>query len=168
MATAAGIQLTVEQRDLAALALRLSAEVDGKKLRAALSRNLRKAVAPAVKEVQAGARSIGPGYTKPYGGDQTSLSEAIAKGIGVQTRLTGPRVGVKVRASKKGMPRGFKNAPQRMNRPSFSHRVFGRDVWVSQIGNPQYFDAPLQRDRALYRAACLAAIDEMALRIARK
>lgn len=171
---AGGIEISVEQTDLTRIALRLK-ELEGdahntNRLRASLIRNLRTAVAPAVSEVKSGAAAIshGGGSGRPWGGDTSSLGAAIAAGIGTQVRLTGPRVGVKVRAAKKGMPRGFKNAPNRMNRPDFQHPVFGRRTWVTQVGNPQFFDGPLKRDKAAYRAACVAAMEEIARALATK
>jgi hypothetical protein len=164
---AATMSLTIEQHDLQRLAARFKAVEGGNKLRLTLIRNLRKAVAPAVSEAKAGATAL-HGSTRPWGGDMTPLGAAIAAGIGTQVRLTGIRAGIKVRAVKKGMPRGFRNAPQRFNRADFQHPVFGRrdGTWVVQIGKPDFFDRPLKRDKAKYRAACIAAMNEMAALLA--
>lgn len=173
---AGGIEVSVEQVGLKALAVRLGAEENGKLLRLELIRDLRAAVEPAVQEARAGARGIASSpraaHTKKNiaGGDTTSLGDAIARGIGTQVRLTsaaGKAVGVSVKAKKTGMPRNFVNAPKRFNAKQFRHRVFGRDVWVEQVGRPEFFDGPLHAKSAVYRAACIAAMERMAQRIAR-
>lgn len=169
------LTLTVEQKELAALTARLAAAVDGKVLRLELAAKLRAAVAPAVAEVKGGAMAIHKSSANPKlreissSGREvfSSLGAAIAQGIGVQTRLTGRVAGVRVRATKKGMPRDFPNAPKRINAKQFRHRVFGRDVWVTQIGNPGFFDGPLHRDHVKYRLACRTAMDEMAAKLAK-
>jgi hypothetical protein len=84
----------------------------------------------------------------------------------VQTRLTGRVAGVRVRATKKGMPRNFANAPKRINAKQFRHQVFGKG-WVTQIGAPGFFDDPLRRDHVKYRLACRTAMDEMAAKLAK-
>lgn len=169
------LQLTVEQNQLKALAVRLSAEEGGKKLRLELARNLRTAVAPAVEEIKAGAQEIHKSKAMANlreinkKGEEviSALGGAIAQGVSAQVRMTGKATGVSVKARKKGMPRQFINAPKRINAQKFRHRVFGRNVWVTQIGAPGFFDRPLQGGRARYRVACVAAMNEMAQRIAR-
>jgi hypothetical protein len=170
------IEVTVEQSKLAALAVRLAKEADGAKLRLELARNLRLAVAPAVAEIKAGALKIKragssatrPSKKAPPPESSISLGAAIARGIGVQTRMAGRMAGVAVKARKSGMPRGFRNAPKRINAVKFRHPVFGnRNAWVEQVGAPGFFDHPLKRDRAVYRAACVRAMDHMAARIAK-
>lgn len=169
------IELTVEQGKLAELAKRLASEADGKRLRLELSAGLRVAVAPAVSEIRAGALAIKRGDSiskrstkkNPVAESAVSLGAAIARGVGVQTRLAGRYAGVTVRARKSGMPRGFANAPKRINAKHFRHKVFGREVWVTQIGAPGFFDNPLKRDQAKYRAACVRVMDAMAARIAK-
>jgi hypothetical protein len=168
------IEMTVEQGKLTELAARLALEADGKRLRLQLAASLRAAVAPAVSEIKAGAMTIKRGSSvavslKKHKGPESevSLGAAIAAGIGVQTRMRGRMAGVAVKARKKGMPRGFVNAPKRMNAKSFRHPVYGRGGWATQVGAPGFFDKPLHQDRAKYRAACVAAMDAMAARIAK-
>lgn len=173
---AAGVELTIDQRELARLSERLHAQADGKALRRQLSAQLRKAVAPAVAQIKSTAGGMGrhtpaaPTSREKYagGGSSQSLGAAIAKGIGVRSRLSGPLVGVSVRATKKGNPRGFRNAPRRFNDRSFRHPVFGSGRWVEQASPiPDYFDGPLRTGRSMYRLACITAINEMSARIAR-
>lgn len=166
-------QLSVEQSQLTALGKRLGAEADGAKLRLELVRNLRIAVAPAVGQIKSGALqikradSVAKKSTKkhPVAESSISLGAAIARGVTTQIRLTGRAAGVAVKAKKSGMPRNFPNAPKRINAKKFRHRVYGRDVWVDQVGNPGYFDDPLRRDHALYRAACIKAMEATAARL---
>lgn len=166
-----GIEISVEQNALARVALRLKTEEGGVILRRELIADLRAAVAPAVEQVKGNARGIASSpraaHTKKNiaGGDATSLGDAIARGVGTQVRLTGKAVGVSVKAKKTGMPRDFINAPKRFNAPKFRRRVYGR-AWVEQVGRPGWFDAPLHADIATYRAACVAAVERMARRIA--
>lgn len=169
------IKLTVEQGQLTALVKRLATEADGKRLRLELAAALRVVVAPAVSEIRSGALaikrgesvSVRPSKKRPVADSAVSLGAAIARGVGVQTRLTGRYAGVTVRARKSGMPRGFANAPKRINAKQFRHKVFGRDVWVTQIGAPGFFDNPLKRDQAKYRATCVRVMDTMAARLAK-
>lgn len=169
------VTFTVEQQQLTALSARLALEADGKRLKLELARNLRAAVAPAVSEIKATVsalhRSAASARLREISHQGTevlsSIGAAIAAGVSARARMTGRSAGVVVRASKKGMPRKFYNAPKRMNAQSFRHKVFGRDVWVTQVGSPGFFDKPLHRDRVKYRVAIKVAMDEMAARIAR-
>jgi len=173
---AAGVELTVEQASLKALGIRLAAEDGGKLLRLELTRNLRTAVGPAVEEIKGSAlqikreSSVAVKSLSKYKGPESdvSIGAAIARGIGTQVRMTGRAVGVSVRARKAGMPRQFVNAPKRFNATKFRHKVYGRDRWVDQIGMPGYFDRPLRAGRTAYRVACVAAMEEMANRLARR
>lgn len=169
------VQLTVEQGQLTALVARLAKETDGKKLRLELAAGLRAAVAPAVEEIKSGAMRIKresssaqrPSKKHPVPESDVSLGAAIARGIGVQTRMSGRLAGVAVKASKKGMPRKFVNAPKRINAKQFRRKVYGHNVWVTQVGAPGFFDNPLKKGRTVYRAACVKVMDGMAERIAR-
>lgn len=169
--------ISTEQDALGKLVRRLARELDGKALRLELARNLRAAVKPAVDEIKAGALAMKRSSSSStplskYQGPESgvSLGAAIARGIGTRVKLSGIETGVTIRASKKGMPRGFVNAPKRMNQASFRHPVMGRkgQAWVVQVGSPGYFDRPIQSKIERYRAACVAAVEEMAARIARR
>lgn len=171
------VQVTVDQSKLAALALRLEKEEDGKALKRDLARNLREAVRPAVDEIKAGAEkiksgsrsSVRPTKKKPMAESAISLGAAIARSINVSVRTKGRSADVRIGARKSGMPRGFTNAPKRVNAQSWRHPVYGdRDVWVAQVGNPRFFDDPPRREHERYRRACVKAMDDMANRIAKR
>lgn len=168
---------------LAALGRRLRAEEGGAALRRELIAGLRAVVAPAVAEAKAGALSIKRAGSnakslsthvkrqsskplaerKQYAGSE-SLGAAVARGIGAQVRTGARTAGVSVRARKTGMPRGFVNAPKRLNRRSWRHPVFGHG-WVEQVGNPRFFDDPMQARAGEYRAACWECIESMQARL---
>ena len=168
------IQLSIEQRDLARLALALKTAENGAELRRDLIAELRAVIKPAADEAKSNVRGIATSprakHTKKNiaGGEATSLGDAVARGVGTQVRLAsggGKAVGVTVKAKKSGMPRNFINAPKRLNAQKFRHKVFGRDVWVDQIGRPQWFDGPMKSRKSEARAACIAAMERMAQRI---
>lgn len=166
------IELTVDQRSLQRLKLRLAREDDGKRLKRELARNLRLAATPIVAQIRDGANAIKressarqPGRYAGAGGGQ-HLGPAIAAATGVQVRFGGKGVGVRIRSRKTAGVRGFTQAPRRFNAKRFRHRVFGTDRWVYQIGNPGFFDKPIKEHRALFRLACRRAMDDMARRIA--
>lgn len=161
------VELTIEQQGLQALTRALEREADGKKFRRELAANLRVAAEPAKRDVAQAVRSIRSGGL-PHA-DGGSLREAVAANVKVGAILTGRSTGVKVRIPKKGMPRHFRNAPQRLDRQGgWRHPVFGdRDVWVAQTGKP-YWKTTLVAHREQYKAAILDAMEAMAQRIARK
>jgi hypothetical protein len=168
------IELSIQQGDLTKLSAAMKVAENGAILRADLIKNLRAAIAPAVEEAKSNVRGIvsspRAAHTKKNigGGEATSLGDAVARGVSTNVRLTagaGKIVGVSVRAKKTGMPRSFVNAPKRLNAKKFRHRVFGRDVWVEQIGRPEWFDGPMHARKADARAACIAAMQAIAKRI---
>lgn len=150
--------------DLRDVGTALKYEEDGMRLRRQLAKELRDAVAPAVAEAKGRVLAIGSAGLPHDGG---SLRSAVASRVQTQARLTGKSAGVRVRARKSGMPRGFANAPKRLNRDGgWRHPVYGnRDVWVRQLGAPDWFDDPLQARKAEYRAAVERAVRGMADRI---
>jgi len=152
--------------DLRDVATALRYEEDGLRLRRALASELRQAVAPAVTQARAEVMSIGSAGLAEKG---EPLRNAVARGVRASARLSGDKAGVRVAASKKGMPRGFRNAPKRLNRAGgWRHPVFGnREVWVHQIGKPGWFDDPLQARKAQYRAAAAKVVRDTADRIQR-
>lgn len=161
------IALEADASALKRVATALNAEADGKALRRDLGKNIRKALAPAVAEARAGIRSMSSAGLPVEGG---GLRQAIARRIRAQAKLSGRTPGARVRVSKRGMPRGFELAARRTNRrKGWRHPVYGnRNVWVSQLGKPGWFDDPMRRGRPRYRAAVLAALNESARRITRK
>lgn len=160
------IGLRVYSDDLAGLTRALRSAEDGKKLRRDLAKEIRKALSPAVAEAKAGVMSMdsaGSGGGEP-------LRPAIAAQVKAQARLSGRSAGAKVRVRKRGMPRGFDNAPRRTNRAKgWRHPVFGdRDTWVHQVGKPDWFDDPMRRGAPRYRAAVVRAMADTARRITRR
>jgi len=143
----------------------LADEGDGKELRSQLVRDLRAIMEPAAEEARANVMGLHSGGL-PHAGE--SLRTAVAAGVKVVVRLgNNPVVGIK--ASKRGMPRGFVNAPKRLNaRKGWRHRVFGRDVWVTQVGVPEWFDRPIQRRYKQFQEAVEKALEDVARRIDRK
>ena len=160
------VELSVDQQALQAVARALSAEADGKKFRRELAKNIRQALEPAKAAVSSklmGMSSAGLPVKGP------PLRATVLKGLKAEARLTGRSTGARLRIRKKGMPRGFANAPKRLNsKKGWRHKVFGREVWVRQIGEPEYFDRPLREGKDEYKAAVLQAMNDMAERIARK
>lgn len=169
------IELSVQQSKLVELGVKLAKEADGKLLKLELARNLRAAVQPAVDEIKTGALQIKRGSSEgrrptkkaPVAESSISLGAAIARGVGVSVRMSGSASGVTVKAKKSGMPRGFVNAPKRMNAQKFRHPVYARGGWAEQVGAPGFFDNPLQKGRDAYREACVLAMAHMAERIAK-
>jgi hypothetical protein len=155
---------SVTADDLRDVGTALKYEEDGARLRRALTKELRTAVAPAVAEAKGRVMAMGTAGL-PHAGEP--LRAAVARRVTAQARLTGRSAGVRVRASKKGMPRGFANAPKRLNAAGgWRHPVFGdADRWVDQTGAPGWFDDPLRARRAEYRQAVERAVKDMADRI---
>lgn len=156
---------SVTADDIEDVATALKYEADGARLRRALAKELREAVAPAVAEAKGSIMQMDSDGR--HGG--AGLRAAVARQVRAQARLTGKSAGVRVRVGKAGMPRGFANAPKRINREAgWRHPLFGdTDRWVHQTGAPGWFDDPMQRHINDYRAACERVITDTAARIAR-
>jgi hypothetical protein len=157
------------RHDLEQLARALKAEEDGKQLRKDLARNLRDAVKPAVQDAKATMRSMpSRGHAGP------SLRADVARRTGVQVRLGGRTVGVKVRTTGTKV-RGFTNAPRLLNsrkgwrHPNIGAGRRGQPDWVAQrSARPGWFDDPMKRGEPRYRKAATDAVEAMARRIARR
>jgi hypothetical protein len=159
------IELTIDQRQLQLLASALAQEEDGKKLRRQLARDLRRAVEPALGEIRSGLMAMPSTGALPTEGGP--LRTEVLKHLKASARLSGRKTGVQIRIRKRG-PRGFAMAARRLNRDKgWRHPVFGREVWVRQIGKPGYFDDPLRQRRGEYRDAVRRVMRETAARIAR-
>lgn len=157
------VRLTGDQEKLLRLGRALRKEADGKAIRKDLIKNLKDPIKPAIVEIKAGVMSI-PTSGIPVHGE--SLRRAVTKRIRPEAKLSGRAVGVRVRARKTPAVRNFANAPKRLNSPKgWRHRVYGRDVWVTQIGKPHYFDDPLIKRRAEFKRAVRRAMKDTARRI---
>jgi hypothetical protein len=157
------------RHDLKDLARALKAEEDGKQLRKDLVKNLREAVDPAVKQAKASVKAM---PSKGHAGLQ--LRRDVARRVGVQVRLGGRTVGVKVRTTATKV-RGFTNAPRLLNTPKgWRHPNIGagrrgQADWVAQRSTrPGWFDDPMRAGEPRYRRAVTRAVEDMANRIARR
>ncbi|MBM7083602.1 hypothetical protein [Micromonospora humidisoli] len=160
------IELSTDQEALQALARALGEQADGKRLRRELAKGLRQALEPAKQEVRAGLMGMSTAGIPVEG---PPLRTVVLSKLKAEARLTGRSTGARLRIRKKGMPRGFANAPKRLNsRKGWRHRVYGRDVWVQQIGEPEFFDRPTRQHKAAHRAAVLKVMNEHARYITRK
>lgn len=157
-------QVNLKAGDLQALAKAMRAEEDGKALRKDLSRELKEILAPAVADAKSAANAM-PSAGLAHDGEP--LRAAIAKRISGEVRMTGRATGVRVKARRKGMPRGFEHAPKRTNAAGgWRHPVFGnKDVWVQQAGDPHWFDDALRDHKAPAQRAVVDALDRMRRRI---
>lgn len=171
------VRTTVTAPDLVDLAVAIKYESDGAVMRKDLLRGLRAAVRPAVDEAKSSIMSMESSGLRQAGG---SMRGAIRRQVGTEVSLTQKRAKVKVRVKKRGMPRGFTNAPKAYNMAGgWRHPVVQRPLprgaagpmpaprWVQQIGKPGWFDEPLRSHRDKYRAAVQAAMQRTADRIAR-
>lgn len=156
------VEFSTEQEALRSLNRSLKNEADGKVLRRDLSKNMRGAVEPVVSEIKAGVMAVGHGGMATQG---EPLRPAVAKKIKAEARLTGKQTGARIRARKVKV-RGFENAPKRLNQTKgWRHPVFGGGAWVTQMGNPNYWDDPIDDKKDEYREAVIEAMDDMAGRI---
>jgi len=137
----------------------LDEESDGRRIRQDLRDLFAEVLRPAVRDVRA-ALMAGGGSAH----DGEPLRQAIAHNI-VMHIETGSKASASIRVLKHGMPRDFWNAPKRFNQRRWRHKVYGRDVWVSQVGAPGWFDDTLRRNRQRYRVAARRALANMAERI---
>jgi hypothetical protein len=153
--------IEVDQRSLVRLTRALRAEADGKALAADLVKELKRVAEPALEAVRASILSMGS-HSEALPG----LRATVAQHTKIIVRTGGKRPGVMIRADKTGMPRGFANAPKRLNSAKgWRHRVFGTDRWVTQMGKPGWFDDTLKAFKAPAKRAAQEAMDRMAKRI---
>ena len=159
---------TVEVRktDLQLLVRALRAEADGKALRRDLVRGLKAAVEPAAAAARASILGMG---VRGLSHAEPGLRSSVARATKVSVRTSGKRAGVRVLVKKHSMPRGFFNAPKRLNsRKGWRHPVFGSDRWVLQRGKPGWFDDTLEKAKPAATAAAAAALETVAKRISAK
>ncbi|HCT81749.1 MAG TPA: hypothetical protein DGT23_35250 [Micromonosporaceae bacterium] len=155
-------RVEVDQGDLTRLVRALNKEADGRELRRDLVEGLKAAVEPAAQQARASILSMGThGLVQAV----PPLRAAVAAGVKVRVRLGGKSAGVSVVAGKGGMPRGFAQAPKRLNARGWRHPVFSPDVWETQVGKPGWFDDTLDRARPAALRAAQDAMDGMAKRI---
>lgn len=135
---------------------------EGKGLRRNLLTSLRVAAQPLAQAAKDSAREKLP----KSGG----LNEYIANSkIAARTRLTGPRVGVRIVAKKSGGRKG--HDLEAMDAGKFRHPVFGRSSkrtkWVQQSVEPGWFTEPMKKATPEMEAAALAALELTARELAK-
>lgn len=151
----------VDERDLTRLVAALNKEADGQELRRDLIAGLRAAVTPAVKVAQQAILSM-----HSRGWAHAPLRSAVAVSTKVEIHAGARRAGVAAVAHKSGMPRGFHNAPKRLNsHGGWRHPVFGTNRWVSQKGQPGWFDDTMLAATPAVVKAADQALDNVANRI---
>ena len=155
-------RVEVDQGDLRKLVRALNREADGKELRRDLVEGLKTAVEPFAQLARSSILSMSSSGRYQV---EPGLRESIASQIAVEAKTGGRNAGVSVIARKRGMPRGFRNAPKLTNRRTWRHRVFGMDVWVNQRGKPGWFDDTLKRADPAAERAAKQAMDNVAKRI---
>jgi hypothetical protein len=161
MVTALGM-LTLDQSALDRVEAALTFEEDGKALKRDLGQQLKQAVEPALPVIRSELMSMG-GALDVQPGLRVSVGSALKSAV----RYSGPAPGVRVSVSRKGMPRGFTSAPQRINQGAWSHPLWGRPgTSVGQAGVAGFFDRPLHDREGEMRDAVRQAIENMAQRIA--
>lgn len=159
-----GLELTIEQKDLQTVSRALRREEDGKILRRDLLREIRTILTPLQTEVREAILSMESGGLEHEG---TGLRQGIASKVVVQIRTGGKATGAGLKAKQTPNLRGFKMAPRYTNRQKGWRRpVYGRDVWVLQIGKPGWFDDTTKKHRDEYAAKVMVPIEDMARRIA--
>ncbi len=161
---------------LRALAVRLDAYGDGRKLRVKLGKALRKAAEPTVRDVRQAARDIRttglPKADRRHAfrgaGGAGGIRERIANAVTLEVKVSqaDPLVRFRVNSGKLPavdavMPRKFDDGG------TFRHPVMGdRDVWVGQTADPWFFP-PIQKNIRLFRAEIDRVLGEVAAEIER-
>lgn len=162
----AQIRVEPDARSFRDLARALDDEADGREIRQDIVAGLTEILEEVRNEQRSGLMAMSTGGL-PHAGE--SLREAISSSLVVDVRPGTRSLGARVRAERHGMPRNFRNAPKRTNAHQWRHRVYGRDVWVTQVsGAENWFDDPILRHGARFRAAARRVLENAALRIDRK
>lgn len=159
------LDLSQPERELKELGANLRKIEGGKDLRKELVREIRDAAGPARNEARRAIKAMPSAGTRRGG---RSLRSAIAQKVKIEARPTGRYVGARVSVGATESTRGFTQAPRRTNSKSWRHPVFGnRNKWVSQRGQPDWFDGTMQSNRPRFRNAVTGAIDDFSRKIAR-
>lgn len=162
MPTTVKVGTSEEKARFRALALRMKRESDGKLLRAELYGEIKTILAPAVEDVKQGFLAIASNGDHVGDPLRPAVAKNVKVGISAGSRLTGARIYV----SKKGLPRGFSNAPRDLNADSWEHPGGRGGPNVTQIGDPGVFDRPLKARAREFRKAVNRAVENMARRMA--
>jgi len=163
----AGQLIEADVKDLREVAKRLRKISDGKTLRKELVAALKSAAEPAAARARGRVRAI------PHRSAQRSVGGSLGAKVASQVRVKaatgGKSAGVRVSVRKRsGLPRGFVNAPNRLNRPAgWRHPVYGGNAWVSQIGEPGWFDEPMREAQPQARREAAEVLAETIRKAAR-
>lgn len=154
--------MEVDRASLRLLVAALRDEADGKELKRDLVRGLRAVAEPALLAARAAILAMPSMSVREPG-----LRATVAKQTKISVTTTGKRAGVRIRALKTGMPRGFRNAPKRLNaKGGWRHPVYGnREVWKTQMGQPGWFDDTIPRFKPAAVKAAALAMEAVAQRI---
>lgn len=158
------VELSFEQQGLQALGRAVRAEADGKQLRKELANNLKESLEPIQEQARSNLMSVGSaGLTQG-----APLRSTILNQMKAEARLSGRSTGARLRVRRRGMPRGFVNAPKALNSPKgWRPQVYGRDVSVNQVATPtEWFDRAHRDHHDQAADAAMEAIEAMAQRIA--
>lgn len=163
---ASTVQVVPDHHSFQRVATALAAEANGGARQREIVEAFTKILEKVRSEQRAGLMAMSSSGL-PHAGEP--LREAISAGLEVDVRLGGRFAGARIKATKHGMPRSFVNAAKRTNAKQWRHRVYGRDVWVTQISGAEgWFDRPIDLHGAKFRAAARRVLDNAALRIDRK
>lgn len=156
------LELTVDQTQLIKLAKIMKAESNSLQMKRDLIASFRAIAEPAINEVKGklqGIQSHGIASNPPLG-------SYLASRVKLSTRLSGQRAGVYIKIGFTPSLRGFKLAARRLNHESWRRRVYGRNVWVTQMSPiPGFFDETLSKYKGEYTAAVLVACRRQARRL---
>ncbi|MEB0303815.1 hypothetical protein QN345_00480 [Cryobacterium sp. 10I1] len=86
----------------------------------------------------------------------TGMREAIKKGLKTKVIAGKTRQGIAITTTKSAEGRKWPMS-RTWNTPIFRHRIYGRDEWTYQKGQPYFFD-PVQAGKEQARQAALEAI----------
>lgn len=157
------MELSVDQRELVRLRIAMKAELDGAGLKRDLVAAFNVALEPGINQVKGKLASI------PHHGAVTpspGLGDYIAPRVKASVRLSGRSIGVAVRIPQTPKLRNFPLGARWLNRPKWSHPVFGRGLVDQYSPIPGYFDDAFREDREAYREACIVAVQWIFRRIA--
>jgi hypothetical protein len=130
-----------------------------------LTRAIKRAAEPTLKDLRESARNIHttgvrkPGARRPFTavmppkGIRAKVADSITANVTISEN---PRVQFK---TGRGLPAELKNMPRNFDVGEFRHPIMGnRDAWVSQRSDPWFFE-PIRRNLKTFRAEIDVALD---------
>jgi hypothetical protein len=158
------VSIEPDRAQFARVARELDREAGSTEWQDDLAVDLAEALEPGLSAVRGAVMAMSSGGL-PHAGEP--LRAAVAHQIVIDIRLGGGFAGARIRAKNTGMPRGFRHAPKRLNARSWRHPTRG-GAWVTQVGEPGWFDFTLQRLHPRLRHAAENALAKRARRISRR